>query len=107
MIRRPPRSTLFPYTTLFRSPIVLRRRDVIICLGSALFERTGRVHRGKRRGAQILRSLFYFCANVRGDANQMMAQNVLTNFVEVFGDIRDELVRRWVFALDLLEDFNW
>src|SRR2546427_7680348 len=23
MIRRPPRSTLFPYTTLFRSPIVI------------------------------------------------------------------------------------
>src|SRR2546430_12522930 len=28
MIRRPPRSTLFPYTTLFRSPHVLRRRLV-------------------------------------------------------------------------------
>src|SRR5256885_11576121 len=28
MIRRPPRSTLFPYTTLFRSPRVLRRRRV-------------------------------------------------------------------------------
>src|SRR5438876_2250748 len=26
MIRRPPRSTLFPYTTLFRSPAPLRRR---------------------------------------------------------------------------------
>src|SRR5438552_8895299 len=26
MIRRPPRSTLFPYTTLFRSPRHLRRR---------------------------------------------------------------------------------
>src|SRR6266511_5475360 len=26
MIRRPPRSTLFPYTTLFRSPLVPRRR---------------------------------------------------------------------------------
>src|SRR3712207_6916395 len=25
MIRRPPRSTLFPYTTLFRSPEILRR----------------------------------------------------------------------------------
>src|SRR5260221_8415068 len=24
MIRRPPRSTLFPYTTLFRSPLVCR-----------------------------------------------------------------------------------
>src|SRR2546430_11887448 len=27
MIRRPPRSTLFPYTTLFRSGVHLRRRD--------------------------------------------------------------------------------
>src|SRR5256885_13666708 len=26
MIRRPPRSTLFPYTTLFRSPAIHRRR---------------------------------------------------------------------------------
>src|SRR3712207_7015150 len=26
MIRRPPRSTLFPYTTLFRSPSALRGR---------------------------------------------------------------------------------
>src|SRR2546428_2002263 len=27
MIRRPPRSTLFPYTTLFRSPVLWARRD--------------------------------------------------------------------------------
>src|SRR2546429_3265029 len=27
MIRRPPRSTLFPYTTLFRSPAVRRGRE--------------------------------------------------------------------------------
>src|SRR3712207_7984074 len=33
MIRRPPRSTLFPYTTLFRSARRRRRRD-----------RAGRVH---------------------------------------------------------------
>src|SRR3712207_8282562 len=26
MIRRPPRSTLFPYTTLFRSAVIPRRR---------------------------------------------------------------------------------
>src|SRR5258706_3025361 len=26
MIRRPPRSTLFPYTTLFRSPVCFRGR---------------------------------------------------------------------------------
>src|SRR2546422_7517394 len=28
MIRRPPRSTLFPYTTLFRSGVEARRRDL-------------------------------------------------------------------------------
>src|SRR5256885_10760199 len=35
MIRRPPRSTLFPYTTLFRSDSRLRQQVVIIdvCLG--------------------------------------------------------------------------
>src|SRR2546430_6145990 len=27
MIRRPPRSTLFPYTTLFRSPVAVEPRD--------------------------------------------------------------------------------
>ena len=34
MIRRPPRSTLFPYTTLFRSPI----RDLLIFCLSADFQ---------------------------------------------------------------------
>src|SRR5256885_15789278 len=29
MIRRPPRSTLFPYTTLFRS---LAQTDILVCL---------------------------------------------------------------------------
>src|SRR5256885_10928553 len=43
MIRRPPRSTLFPYTTLFRS---VRRAPC--CLGRA--PRSGRVGQGRRRG---------------------------------------------------------
>src|SRR4051794_41664801 len=33
MIRRPPRSTLFPYTTLFRS----LQREVLPALGAAVF----------------------------------------------------------------------
>src|SRR2546430_12083256 len=32
MIRRPPRSTLFPYTTLFRSVFVLRFFELLPCL---------------------------------------------------------------------------
>src|SRR3712207_9433315 len=48
MIRRPPRSTLFPYTTLFRSPAEQPRADRL------------RVHarrraRGARRGRAALR----------------------------------------------------
>src|SRR5258708_12582345 len=43
MIRRPPRSTLFPYTTLFRS---LRLRE------SQLPRNTGVLHGRQRRGAR-------------------------------------------------------
>src|SRR5256885_3956329 len=35
MIRRPPRSTLFPYTTLFRSYVLLRALTDLVCLSSA------------------------------------------------------------------------
>src|SRR3712207_8272910 len=35
MIRRPPRSTLFPYTTLFRSQLAARRGVVIAAIRSA------------------------------------------------------------------------
>src|SRR2546425_9273225 len=34
MIRRPPRSTLFPYTTLFRSPACLESRDGFVVMPS-------------------------------------------------------------------------
>src|SRR3712207_7162132 len=40
MIRRPPRSTLFPYTTLFRSAVLRRRSEddrIRSPLGHALF----------------------------------------------------------------------
>src|SRR3712207_6848921 len=36
MIRRPPRSTLFPYTTLFRS--VGQRRAVLVAAGRAVVQ---------------------------------------------------------------------
>src|SRR2546429_6711932 len=43
MIRRPPRSTLFPYTTLFRSRVQLRAQglDVALAVGAPLVERGG------------------------------------------------------------------
>src|SRR6266542_900758 len=38
MIRRPPRSTLFPYTTLFRSLLAARRRIGFVFQNAALFD---------------------------------------------------------------------
>src|SRR5258708_31242532 len=50
MIRRPPRSTLFPYTTLFRSQVELRVRaehffqaNEVLFLGGKFFLDRGRV----------------------------------------------------------------
>src|SRR5258708_15301583 len=54
MIRRPPRSTLFPYTTLFRSGLrTVRIRTVLICffLSSAFFA-----------GVNCLKKAFAFCS---------------------------------------------
>src|SRR5260370_13490451 len=41
MIRRPPRSTLFPYTTLFRSP------DLLVGLGELFWQAEGQVAGGQ------------------------------------------------------------
>src|SRR3712207_8110930 len=57
MIRRPPRSTLFPYTTLFRS---LRRAATQLAVGKPLLEHDpvllgpaeGEVHGGVRSGTR-------------------------------------------------------
>src|SRR2546429_2312824 len=63
MIRRPPRSTLFPYTTLFRSPRELprdvHREDPLVAGqllvgGQEVARRRLRGRRGLRRGLQPL-----------------------------------------------------
>src|SRR3712207_7988906 len=41
MIRRPPRSTLFPYTTLFRSHVLHLICDLTIAADNARFGQTG------------------------------------------------------------------
>src|SRR5258705_2054097 len=45
MIRRPPRSTLFPYTTLFRSPLIERQPNNVTMtpMGERVVERARRM----------------------------------------------------------------
>src|SRR5260370_5850580 len=59
MIRRPPRSTLFPYTTLFRSLAAGRRSNANFSIRDS---QSNRRHRGEAR-AGMSRSLFFFTFN--------------------------------------------
>src|SRR3712207_6897650 len=43
MIRRPPRSTLFPYTTLFRSVVVVVVVDEVVSVGTLTVVCVGRI----------------------------------------------------------------
>src|SRR2546427_9679796 len=66
MIRRPPRSTLFPYTTLFRSPIARRFHELGFRLtateGTARYlrsrgvpaERVAKVHEGRPNAIDLI-----------------------------------------------------
>src|SRR3989442_11995089 len=57
MIRRPPRSTLFPYTTLFRSRVVLRIEPVVlrVRLGGDLHDALLTEARARVAGAGLAR----------------------------------------------------
>src|SRR5437588_6978936 len=48
MIRRPPRSTLFPYTTLFRSAHAARRAGALFRIAAARARRRGISHRDRK-----------------------------------------------------------
>src|SRR5256886_5981798 len=54
MIRRPPRSTLFPYTTLFRSPSRQERheRDVVARRSRLLRREPGDIEAGQLAGLE-------------------------------------------------------
>src|SRR3989475_8321582 len=71
MIRRPPRSTLFPYTTLFRSNLGLTYRDQG-ALDRALTEADWAVTEGEASGDQTLWALA-----LRGRAEIRVAQGEL------------------------------
>src|SRR2546429_7345864 len=52
MIRRPPRSTLFPYTTLFRSAILDTKISPELVPGAATMDRARAIH-GDRKSTRL------------------------------------------------------
>src|SRR2546428_1110771 len=63
MIRRPPRSTLFPYTTLFRSRRAVRRKHVRLHAHPEL--RIGRADLAACRRARVAVAVRARCAGLR------------------------------------------
>src|SRR3712207_8925794 len=57
MIRRPPRSTLFPYTTLFRSDLLVRHVEHLVQHEDRPLGRRQRLEHGQHRDRDALREL--------------------------------------------------
>src|SRR5476651_2846005 len=58
MIRRPPRSTLFPYTTLFRSSLV---RELLLALTAAQFFVGHGLHRSEEHTSELQSRQYLVC----------------------------------------------
>src|SRR3712207_7911340 len=77
MIRRPPRSTLFPYTTLFRSihALIAGSCDVGNPLGSGVADRLAQRVGGRRARAPVYRPATTTQADVRSEEHTSELQS--------------------------------
>src|SRR5260370_38008593 len=78
MIRRPPRSTLFPYTTLFRSVVI----DIQITLKQMLRDFIGiRVNRAKKSGMVNITSSVNSTGYIDHRSEERFSRNAETDLV--------------------------
>src|SRR5438067_3174688 len=89
MIRRPPSSTLFPYTTLFRSHVVLVQAGLQASNGEIVLSRgTGRAQQDRKstrlNSSHVSISYAVFCLKKKKPINKLLFVN--TNRVHcIFG----------------------
>src|SRR3712207_6460436 len=99
MIRRPPRSTLFPYTTLFRSPVVSPAR-VYVC-GITPYDVTHLGHSATFVWADVLGSVLRLAgADVVTSRNVTDVDAVLTRAADARGRYYDEFALSQEFAFE-------
>src|SRR2546425_3929775 len=89
MIRRPPRSTLFPYTTLFRSPGRVVGRDFLTDLALVKVEIEGlvpaKLGRRSEEHTSELQSLAYLVCRLLLEKKKKPARDLRTRYGRVDG----------------------
>src|SRR5258707_9311758 len=91
MIRRPPRSTLFPYTTLFRSvatnrPVYSSHSVIVFCRGTATVTDGGRDRKSTRLNSSHANiSYAVFCLKKKNETERPMP-DILTPRADVSSD---------------------
>src|SRR5467141_5147360 len=80
MIRRPPRSTLFPYTTLFRSPLMLGRgpRNVM-CVPGHQHAQPQRQRRSEEHTSELQSHLNIVCSLLLEKKKAESSSRILQN----------------------------
>src|SRR2546429_6309389 len=76
MIRRPPRSTLFPYTTLFRSQLVWPASFVV---ARAYVDQLARVNGLSRERCGAITAMLGRAEQLQGDARRGVLQQLATD----------------------------
>src|SRR5688572_32549467 len=77
MIRRPPRSTLFPYTTLFRSEDVHEKRGLLFGLGLDLHAVLEQIGDQPDVAGRIARDALAFGGQIGRDTSELQSQSNL------------------------------
>src|SRR5437868_7946342 len=81
MIRHPPSSTLFPYTTLFRSDAVARAHDALQIEADAV--RCGRFERSEEHTSELQSRFELVCRLLLEKKNKQLDRVVLSDLVGV------------------------
>src|SRR5687767_15646103 len=92
MIRRPPRSTLFPYTTLFRSPRVPSRPGQLArttCLTPMMRRGQARRPRRSEEHTSELQSLAYLVCRLLLEKKKIISINLFLNKLPLIPDGSD------------------
>src|SRR2546425_12429001 len=97
MIRRPPRSTLFPYTTLFRS--VFRHEALLLWRAETYPKDVGPQFREPKREFSLLSSRQQPKGRTKGADNSQPGKSLHQSFFEPFGHTRVPSIQKVSVAL--------